>query len=479
MSGRRFGGAGIRRQLRARVRTERLAGVVIPDVAAYRLGFSGSSSADCYCTVPTNPVLEPTAAFTVSFHFRVVSGVNAETGRTIWSQWDFTTFKSRFICTTGFSNATQLFVSAGNGTTNSSTRNAVTPVDSCPLDTDHHVVIRYNGAGADNAARMRIWVDGTEQVLTFGATAWGATIVAPGAPLEFGRWPGQGQQTFVGHVWDWRFYNTALSTDDIDDIFAGDPPTPTVHFDFTEGTGTTTTDAQAALVGTLSSTGSAKVPAWVIGDWYGGSDASGTKILPIGDSITDGSGYDGAWREHCRQVLYAVHKREIDFVGSLSDVAPRAEFAFDAQHYAVAGRRIKDASASDMIDGAAAEVTTYDPDVVTILGGINDIVNGDSVATALADLEELATLVDATKDGVPIVICSLPATNHASTASFNTFNAGLADLVADLVAAGVNASLCDVGAATTVADLFDTLHPNRIGYERIGRAIANHINGLL
>lgn len=112
------------------------------------------------------------------------------------------------------------------------------------------------------------------------------------------------------------------------------------------------------------------------------------KIMPFGDSITVGgtAGQSGPTLVGYRQVLWNLLRAQgwnIDFVGALSH-GP-SDFG-DREHEGLGGFAI-----SQLIPLATALIATYQPKVILLLAGTNDIGGGASGATTAS---RLATILE-------------------------------------------------------------------------------------
>lgn len=173
------------------------------------------------------------------------------------------------------------------------------------------------------------------------------------------------------------------------------------------------------------------------------------KIMPLGDSITAGIGDPVVGGYRCRLKAYlAAQGQPTDFVGSLSGGS-----CADNQHEGHSGWTIQ-----DITNIAFDRVTTYQPDVVVLMAGTNDLkLNLDT--DHLAD--RIGVLIDTIKSAKPdvvVVVSTLPAYPAASQAAWRLARGAIPTAAFDhgaYVAYGHN-----VGPAL----LADGIHPNCAGY---------------
>lgn len=185
------------------------------------------------------------------------------------------------------------------------------------------------------------------------------------------------------------------------------------------------------------------------------------RLMPLGDSITwgyaspSGNGYRGyLWDD------LAAEGHAPDFVGSL-----RGGTMSDPDNEGHSGWRI------DQIAGIAdSALAAYQPNVVTLEIGTNDL-NGNYQVDTAAD--RLKSLIDQVTRDVPdatvLVGTLIVSTSGTEEASRPAFNSRLPGIVQSEQSAGKHVSLVDMSALTT-ADLADSLHPNDNGYRKMADA---------
>jgi lysophospholipase L1-like esterase len=193
------------------------------------------------------------------------------------------------------------------------------------------------------------------------------------------------------------------------------------------------------------------------------AQAAGAKLvlMPMGDSITDGyqsttgNGYRGPlWNELTGEGY------SLDFVGT-----SRAGTMSDPDNEGHSGWRIDQIAAI-----ADASLAKYKPDVVTLMLGTNDLGQNYQVSTAPARLSSLVDQIGRDVPNATILVANLiVSTNTVVAPARPAYNAAVASMVQSKQAAGKHVRLVDTGAITT-ADLFDALHPNDRGYQKLADA---------
>jgi lysophospholipase L1-like esterase len=180
------------------------------------------------------------------------------------------------------------------------------------------------------------------------------------------------------------------------------------------------------------------------------------RIMPLGDSITYGAGSDSTsgyraalWDRLVEQAGY-----NIDFVGSQQSGALP-----DRDNEGHPGWRI-DQIAAD-IDGW---MSTYQPDVVLLHIGTNDMNQGYHVATAPQRLGALLDQILADRPATVIIVAKIvPSLNPVTEARIKAYNAALPGIAA---ARGSRVHVVDMSALSP-ADMHDNLHPNDLGCARV------------
>jgi lysophospholipase L1-like esterase len=222
---------------------------------------------------------------------------------------------------------------------------------------------------------------------------------------------------------------------------------------------------------------------------------SGTacKIMPFGDSITDGYNPNtpGGYRIELFRAAHAAGKN-ITFVGSGSNGPDMVDgVAFPRNHEGHSGWTIAPAGGRSGVSTLVASVMPqHDPDVVLLMIGTNDAIDNYEMANAPKRLGELIDAIYAQLPEVLIVVATLvPArgdTSMGDDAELNTritrFNESIPAVVKQRADAGKHILSVDMHApfeSNMRALLEDQWHPNAAGYERIGAAWYEALEPLL
>jgi lysophospholipase L1-like esterase len=182
----------------------------------------------------------------------------------------------------------------------------------------------------------------------------------------------------------------------------------------------------------------------------------GVRIMPLGDSITDGYTVPGGYRIGLWQRATAAGV-SVDFVGSQFN---GPDTLGDHDHEGHSGWRI------DQLD---ANITGWlqasDPRTILLHIGTNDIGQNYDVAHAPDRLSALIDHIRTLAPNVQLFVAQIiPTANAANETATQTFNAALPGIVAQK---GPLTHLVDQHSAITTADLADGLHPNATGYDKM------------
>jgi len=185
----------------------------------------------------------------------------------------------------------------------------------------------------------------------------------------------------------------------------------------------------------------------------------GVRVMPLGDSITDGTQVPGGYRIGLWQ-RFASNGYRVDFVGTQFN-GPAS--LGDHDHEGHPGWRI------DQIDAnIVGWLQTFTPHTVLLHIGTNDVLQNFNLSTAP---NRLSTLIDRITNTVPtaevFVAQIIPLANAGQDAAARTFNAAIPGIVQSKVNAGKHVHLVDMHSALTTADLTDGVHPTAGGYDKM------------
>jgi enterochelin esterase-like enzyme/lysophospholipase L1-like esterase len=180
------------------------------------------------------------------------------------------------------------------------------------------------------------------------------------------------------------------------------------------------------------------------------------KIMPLGDSITDGLTVAGGYRIK----LWSLIKNNgstVDFVGSMSNGPTELG---DRNHEGHSGWRI------DQIDtNINSWMDSYKPKIVLLHIGTNDIAQNYNIANAPNRLSALIDKICAKlPDGGKLFVATIIPLSFGNV---NSFNLQIPGIVKTKANQGKPVYLVDMYSALTTADLADGVHPNLNGYNKM------------
>ena len=194
------------------------------------------------------------------------------------------------------------------------------------------------------------------------------------------------------------------------------------------------------------------------------------RILPLGDSITDGYGVPGGYRWHLGVRLREAGV-EVEFLGSLEN---GPENWSDRRHEGHSGWRI------DQLQQRIQDwLATSDPELVLLMIGTNDMVQEFGVAQAPARLEQLISMIFQCCPSATLGVATIPPIldffpvgdvpiGARLTAQAKAYNGEVRALLQHLKSKNQAVFLADAYPVFDTADLPDGVHPNRAGQEKLG-----------
>jgi lysophospholipase L1-like esterase len=212
------------------------------------------------------------------------------------------------------------------------------------------------------------------------------------------------------------------------------------------------------------------------------TDGTACKIMPFGDSITDGYNADtpGGYRVELFRRAHSTGKN-ITFVGSGSNGPDTVDGApFPHNHEGHSGYTIAPTSSRSGISPLVATVMPkYTPHIVLLMIGTNDCIDNYQLATAPTRLKDLIDSIYAQLPDVLMVVAQpIPSRGDASKGDdtalsdrIKAFNATLPAVIQAQADAGKHILLVDMFTPfnpTKTSLLEDQWHPNLAGYVVLG-----------
>ena len=201
------------------------------------------------------------------------------------------------------------------------------------------------------------------------------------------------------------------------------------------------------------------------------SNGSACKIMPFGDSITDGFGTIGSYRLELFRLAHQAGKN-ITFVGTGMNGPPLVDgVAFPPNHEGHSGFTIDNTPSRSGISPLVVTVMPqFTPHIVTLMIGTNDAIDSYDLANAPNRLGALIDSIFAKLPNVLLVVAQIiPSQDDALNGRIQTYNAAIPALIKTRADAGKHLLLVDMYAPfAAVANyktllLKDTWHPNAAG----------------
>jgi acyl-CoA thioesterase-1 len=208
-----------------------------------------------------------------------------------------------------------------------------------------------------------------------------------------------------------------------------------------------------------------------------GNEGGTLRVMPLGDSITEGEANHNSYRSTLWQRLQGAGC-QVDLVGSKTGVSsgyrnspwvspPNTDFDQDHEGY-------WDYRVNELLPFIGGKVSSAQPDVVLIHMGTNDVLGGQSAAGVAGELSALIDVVRAGKADTYIVLAKVipAASNPSATAALNRQIDGI---VASKNSAASPVVAVDQAAGYSTADNYDGVHPNPDGEAKLGNKWADAV----
>jgi lysophospholipase L1-like esterase len=227
---------------------------------------------------------------------------------------------------------------------------------------------------------------------------------------------------------------------------------------------------------------------------YADEAATPTRVLIVGDSVTQGYRGDYTWRYFLWRALEA-RGDAVDFVGRRTgtfNLGPDGTYdfdyqgadayadpAFDRDHGATFGGWLRE-EGNWMYDPVGPQVSAHAADVVVSMWGINDLSLVDvGPADLIASYRLWVAEARAANPDVDLVVGRLPY-DWLYDGEVVTFNAMLGEMAAELTTEQSRIAVATMlEPYTQAADSSDHLHPNTSGQRKIARMVGEALVGLL
>lgn len=183
------------------------------------------------------------------------------------------------------------------------------------------------------------------------------------------------------------------------------------------------------------------------------------KVLPLGDSITEGLGFSGGYRVHLFE-LAVMNMKKMTYVGSrMNGPMTVSGMPFPKKHEGTSGITIGGLDGKIPMPGLN-EI----PHIILLHIGTNDM-----YMTPAGAPDRLGTLIDGLVTGAPdaLIVVSTIIPLSSGSAAVKTYNDAIPAVVKQRIDAGKHLVLIDQFKDFPTSELGDGVHPNQQGYSRM------------
>ncbi|MBC6608913.1 T9SS type A sorting domain-containing protein [Hymenobacter sp. BT188] len=191
------------------------------------------------------------------------------------------------------------------------------------------------------------------------------------------------------------------------------------------------------------------------------------KIMPLGDSITQGDTELNSYRRALwKKLLTDVYN--VDFVGGqiLNDGGAPPDPDFDRNHEGHSGRT------ADWLSLYSKEwATSFQPDIVLLHAGTNDLISGQSAESTRNDIALIIEQLRSVNPSVKVLLAQIiPSVYENINVNIAELNGLLSDLAKEKNTEAAPVILVDQNTGFSTepkVDLYDEVHPNARGEEKM------------
>jgi len=212
------------------------------------------------------------------------------------------------------------------------------------------------------------------------------------------------------------------------------------------------------------------------------------KLMALGDSITDGYLTPGGYRTELWQLLVNQDHDNISFVGSENSgaLAPGDPVSSGNEEghsgWCIGLDNSPCAFGDDLSSDIVSWLSTYQPNIILLHAGTNDIGSGDSGAQVTTNMDDFLDQIFTTLPKADVLLAKIipilnvqPESNYAEMeTAWQAYNAAIPGLVTKYQGLGYNIQLVDMSDVLNPATDYatgatipqdDDFHPNLAGYD--------------
>ena len=220
------------------------------------------------------------------------------------------------------------------------------------------------------------------------------------------------------------------------------------------------------------------------------------RIMPAGDSITFGMGDTGGYRKYLDYFLKEKGYNNFDFVGPEGKNSATFNYngksvTYDDNHAGYSGYTIKQNSGFGSLYDVLKQknaIKQAQPDIVLLIIGTNDMNGNRGTSACEQDLRDLVDYIlsEMPSDGM-LFLSTIPELGGGMfggggdrSAQIASYNAAVKKVAEEYNSKGKRVTFADIhGCLNGTADLGDGVHPNAVGYEKMGKYWAGVIDEYL
>ena len=187
-----------------------------------------------------------------------------------------------------------------------------------------------------------------------------------------------------------------------------------------------------------------------------------TRVMPLGDSITESTGPHNSYRYYLWQSLQQDNY-DVDFVGSQHGVKTGrpGDGNFDQDHEGHWGWR-----ADEILSRAEGWARDAQPDVVLLHVGSNDILQSQANESTVNEVGQIIDALRAVNSNVAVLLAQIIPLSGRGGATAD-YNARLAQLAQSKHRSDSPVIIVDQNSAIATSDLYDGIHPTDAGEHKM------------
>lgn len=206
------------------------------------------------------------------------------------------------------------------------------------------------------------------------------------------------------------------------------------------------------------------------------SSSSYVKVMALGDSITQGYQDAQSYRSYLWQSLVnAGLDAGVDFVGSQIRAAngDPATFNYDQNHEGHTGW-----TADQIAANAQGWASQFQPDIVMLHIGTNDLIRGQSVDSTISDIQNIINNLRSAAPNVKILLAQIIPISGLES-QVDLLNQGIASLAAQMTSGQSPITVVDQNTGFDESHLYDGIHPDTTADQQIAARWFTALSALL